>query len=108
MHGVHYTFIFAMRSRYLCKEELPKKFAGGGNSDTINIETSAIDTIPFVDKGHGLTWSANYIVSRAQEWQHYMLDMQRFATSVSNPTAPWAQPDCEYQLTPVWAIDYSA
>ena len=53
MHGVHYTFIFAMRSRYLCKDKLPKKFAGGGNSDTINIETSAIATIPFVDKEHG-------------------------------------------------------
>ena len=106
--GVHYTFICVMRSRYLCKDnKLHKKFAGGGTADSIQFESTNVDSIAFVDKAYGTTWAQDYNVSRAQEMQHLVSSLQRYAVSATDPVTPWTAADCEYQLSPVWAIDYS-
>ena len=60
-----------------------------------------------MDEAQAALWSQNYPVSRAQEWQHIMANVQRFAHSDTNPSEPWTAADVEYQLTPVWAIDYA-
>ena len=108
LHGIHYTFIFVMRSKYLSKKKLHKKFAGGSTGNTIGLYSNEVARTPFVDKVQAALWCKNYPVSRAQEWHHIMANVQRFAHSETNPSTPWTAADVEYHLTPVWAIECAA
>ena len=107
LHGIHYTIIFVLRSKYLSKKQLHKKFAGGSTGNVITWFSTEVARTPFVDKAQAALWSKNYPVTRAQEWQTIMSDMQRFAHSETSPHSPWSAADVEYQFWPVWAIDYA-
>ena len=101
LHGIYYTFIFVMRAKYLSKKKSHKKFAGGSAGNTIQWYSTEVARTPFVDKIQAALWCKNYPVTQAQEWQHAMANVQRFAHSETNPSIPWKAADVEYHLTPV-------